>query len=200
MLLVVLEETLRSKVNLAYRGAIAVGRYEISPHFLIGPAIDEAAGAHELAQGIHMADSGCLWPRRASAKGLATQHTLVKFPVPLKGGDTFDTYTVSPLEQARSNVDADLLARRLIGTFSGLKHGCCSQAPEHNSAYQSVLRTAELALSRRSISELTNPRCLPPIAQTLLSLCHTRSPELARDNPVYQVPPLQRDFDVPQRF
>lgn len=46
----VLEETLRSAIPLAYRGAISVGDYDISPHFLIGKAIDEAADAHNLAK------------------------------------------------------------------------------------------------------------------------------------------------------
>jgi hypothetical protein len=38
-----LEWTLRSNVPLAFRGAIAIGAYEVDPNFLIGQAIDEAA-------------------------------------------------------------------------------------------------------------------------------------------------------------
>ena len=41
----ILEHSLRSTVPLAYRGAVAVGKYEISPHFLIGEAIDQAAAS-----------------------------------------------------------------------------------------------------------------------------------------------------------
>lgn len=115
----VLERVLRSSVPLAYRGAIAVGRYEVSPHFLIGKAIDEAASAHELAQG------ALIWltPEAHShvghwLLGQPRNTHLVKFDVPLRGGDTFNTYTVSPLEQARDGDDANVLARNLLATFS----------------------------------------------------------------------------------
>lgn len=115
-----LAQTLRSSVPLAYRGAIAVGSYEVSPHFLIGQAIDEAAGAHEIAQGAF------IWvtpgARGHVARWLKDQPRnthLVKFDVPLKGGDIFNTYTVSPLEQAQNEADANALTRSLLGTFSG---------------------------------------------------------------------------------
>jgi hypothetical protein len=116
----ILNWTLRSKVPLAYRGAVAVGSYGLSSQFLIGPAVDEAAAAHEIAQGAFI----WLTPnaRELVAKFLRNQPAnthLVKFNVPLKGGDTYETYTVSPLEQARGVADADILTRALLGTFSG---------------------------------------------------------------------------------
>jgi len=116
----VLDKVLRSHVPLAYRGAIAVGDYEVSPHFLIGRAIDEAADGYGLAQGAFV------WLMPAAREHVAQwlepqpQNThLVKFDVPLKGGDVFNTYTVSPLEQARSVADANWLAGTLLSTFSG---------------------------------------------------------------------------------
>ena len=114
----VLDRVLRSDVVLAYRGAIAVGSYEVSPHFLIGQTIDEAASAHELAQGAFI----WLTPgaRDYVARWLKPQpHNthLVNFDVPLKGGNSFNTYTVSPLEQARGESDAGVLARNLLATF-----------------------------------------------------------------------------------
>jgi len=116
----VLDRVLRSSVPLAYRGAIALGSYEVSPHFLIGQAIDEAASAHELAQGAliwltpEARDEVALW-----LKDQPKNTHLVKFDVPLKGGNTFNTYTVSPLEQAGGEADAIVLTRTLLGTFSG---------------------------------------------------------------------------------
>jgi hypothetical protein len=115
----VLDRGLRSSIPLAYRGAITVGSYEVSPQVLIGPAIDDAADAHELAQG------AVVWLSPGARYQVAqwlTDHPqnarLVMFDVPLKGGDTFGTYTVSPLEQARDEDDANMLARSLLGTFS----------------------------------------------------------------------------------
>jgi len=120
----VLDRVLRSKVPLAYRGVIAVGHYEVSPHFLIGQAIDEAAGARDLAQGAFVwltpnaRDEVALW-----LKDQPHNTHLVKFDVPIKGGDTFNTYTVSPLEQARGEEDANRQTRTLLGTFSSSSMG-----------------------------------------------------------------------------
>lgn len=120
----VLDRVLRSTVPLAYRGAIAVGDYEVSPHFLIGPAIDEAADVYGLAQGAFI----WLMPaaRDPVARWLEPQpHNthLVKFDVPLKGGDAFNTYTVSPLEQAPTEAEAKWLAGNLLATFTDSSMG-----------------------------------------------------------------------------
>jgi hypothetical protein len=114
-----LEWTLRSAVPLAFRGAIALGSYEIDTNFLIGQAIDDAAAAHELAQAAIIFFTPAA--RDHVARWLQDQPRnthLVEFDVPLSGGDTFGTYTVSPLEQARDQADADKLTRNLLATFS----------------------------------------------------------------------------------
>jgi hypothetical protein len=115
----ILDRMLRSCVPLAYRGAITIGNYELSPHFLIGQAIDEAAAAHDLAQGAFIwltpraRDEVALW-----LKNQPRNTHFVKFDVPLKSGDTFSTYTVSPLMQARGPDDANSLTSNLLRTFS----------------------------------------------------------------------------------
>lgn len=116
----ILEHSLRSNVPLAYRGAIAIGSYQVSPHFLIGEAIDEAAGAHELAQGAFIWLTPAARARVSQVLAERPHNThMVKFPVPLRDGNTFETFTVSPLEQARGLEDAHLLTKTLLGTFSG---------------------------------------------------------------------------------
>jgi hypothetical protein len=117
----IMDRTLRSKVPLAYRGAIDIGIHEVSPHFIIGPAVDQAATVYDLAQGAFV------WfapkARDEVSKLLkANPHLetfLVEFDVPFKNGDRFNTYTVSPLAHARDTDDANLLTRSLLGTFSG---------------------------------------------------------------------------------
>jgi hypothetical protein len=115
-----LHSALHSEVPLAYRGAIAIGEYDISPPFVIGRAVDEAASAYARAQGAMV----WLTPRARNqvANWLKDQPRnthLVKFDVPLKGGDAFGTYTVSPLEQARDQNEANALTKRLLESFSG---------------------------------------------------------------------------------
>jgi hypothetical protein len=114
----VLDRVLRSEIPFAYRGAIAIGEYEVSPHFLIGQAIDEAAAAHELAQGAIIWLTPAARDRVADWLRVQPGTHMVKFDVPLKGGDTLNTYTLSSLEQAKSVNDAELLTHNLLTTFS----------------------------------------------------------------------------------
>lgn len=115
----VLDWALRAEIPLAYRGAVSVGRHAISSNFLVGEAIDEAAAAHEAA------DGALVW-LMPTARDLVADFLrsnpknthLVKFAVPIKDGKRFETYTVSPLEQAASEKDSQSLARTLLGTFS----------------------------------------------------------------------------------
>lgn len=116
----VLAWTARSSTPLAYRGVVAYGEYEISAPFILGPAIDEAAAHHELAQG------AVVW-LLPSAKALAADWLkeqprnthLVVHEVPLKGGHALETYTVSPVVQAANEAGARLIAAALLATFSG---------------------------------------------------------------------------------
>jgi len=50
-----IDEAAHPPVPLAYRGAIAVGQFALDSHFCIGPAVDEAAGAMDLA------DAALVW-------------------------------------------------------------------------------------------------------------------------------------------
>jgi len=111
----------RSSTPLAYRGAVAYGEYEIQPHFIVGKAIDEAASYYELAQ------AAVVWllPQARDIvanqlRGLPSNTHLVRFEVPLKAGDSFDSYTVSPLLQARDDHDAHALTSALLDTFQPL--------------------------------------------------------------------------------
>jgi hypothetical protein len=114
----VLYHVLKSEIPFAYRGAIAIGEYEVSEHFLIGPAIDEASAAHEMAQGSMIWLTPAALQRVSAWLAIKPGTHMVKFDVPLKGGDTFATYTLSPLEQARNFDDAEVITKNLLGTFS----------------------------------------------------------------------------------
>jgi hypothetical protein len=115
----VLDQVLRSAIPVAYRGAIAIGEYEVSPHFLIGQAIDEAAAAYELAQGAIIWLTPAARERVSDWLDVRPGTHMVKFDVPLKGGYTLNTYTLSPLEQAKDVNDAEKLTQRLLATFTG---------------------------------------------------------------------------------
>ena len=108
----------RSSTPLAYRGVVAYGEYEIQPHFIVGKAIDEAASYYELAQ------AAVVWllPQTRDIvanqlRGLPSNTHLIRFKVPLKAGEAFESYTVSPILQARDPQDAEALTTAILNTF-----------------------------------------------------------------------------------
>ena len=131
----------RSRAPLAYRGAVTYGGYELRSNFILGPAVDEAARAHDAAQG------ALIWlmpsAREIVADWLRNQPTnthLVRFDVPLKGGDVFHSYTVSPLgrwhklpcqlDLAASEVDIVVQAEKVVsigGLSAGRRRARCAR-------------------------------------------------------------------------
>ena len=109
---------------LAYRGCLSFGQFEVRENFLVGPAVDEAAAASELAQGafIWMLPSALdLFMSYGVQKEthLRPDRTFSAWQVPLKGGDCFNTFAVSPLSLARTEAERDLIHTRIMETFSG---------------------------------------------------------------------------------
>lgn len=108
----------RSSTPLSYRGTVSYGRFIIEPSFIVGEAIDEATTYHESAQGAVVwllpstKDKVADW-----LKDQSTNTHLVRFNVPLKNGDEFQSYTVSPIVQAGDVRDAIDLTIKILGTF-----------------------------------------------------------------------------------
>lgn len=124
----------RCNTPLAFRGAITYGEYAMSSNFIIGPAVDSAAAAHELAEGaiIWLMPEAkdavdrwlAIWRERnpnveaGAAPFRATNTHLVQHAVPLKKREhPLATHTVSPLLQAAGVEDAIALAKALLATF-----------------------------------------------------------------------------------
>jgi hypothetical protein len=91
---------------LAYRGAISWGEFEMTPPFVIGPAIDNSAEWEQLG------DIAAIW-LSPSALFIAQdvlsntpnalndsvgQPLVVEYEVPLKGGSTFKTMAIRPTD------------------------------------------------------------------------------------------------------
>lgn len=116
----ILNYSARSTTPLTYRGVVTYGQYELRPQFILGKAIDEAASYHELAQAAvvwllpHARDLVTEWLCRRTKPG--NTH-FVSFGVPMKNGDEFRSYTVSPIVQTRDEGDANGLVASLIETF-----------------------------------------------------------------------------------
>ena len=109
----------RSSTPLSYRGVVSYGKYIIEPSFIVGEAIDEAANYHESAQGAVV----WLLPSTKNRvedwlKDQPKNTHLVRFNIPLKNGDKFHSYTVSPIVQALDVQDAVALTIKILGTFN----------------------------------------------------------------------------------
>jgi hypothetical protein len=94
---------------LMYRGCIAFGEFAFEQNFLVGEAVDDAAAGLDRAQGafVWLTPSANLLPCiDHSLKGPMGKHPLIRYAVPLKGGDSYDTFCVVPFA-----CDGSLLAR-----------------------------------------------------------------------------------------
>lgn len=98
---------------IAFRGAISCGEYDLTDKFVIGQAIDDAAEAERLGQGalIWFTPSATRVFEAASermkrdgpiAQRAALFMPALLWPVPLKGGDVYETWVVNPLSMAET--------------------------------------------------------------------------------------------------
>jgi hypothetical protein len=82
----------------AYRGCVTFGDFEIEENFYVGRAVYAAAEHYERAQGAFVwlaPDAKQAWERCTGTKD-GMEALLPKHAVPLKGGDTYETYVVVP--------------------------------------------------------------------------------------------------------
>jgi hypothetical protein len=107
--------------RLAFRGALSVGDFEMSNDctFIAGPAVDDAAALHEQAQGAFVWIAPSAMPGAGYAVPTVefSGHRLIRYRVPLKGGDTYDTFAVSPFDAESPESERRFQAALLLGSF-----------------------------------------------------------------------------------
>jgi hypothetical protein len=122
----VIAEATHAPVPLAFRGAIAFGEYSAEEEFVIGPAVDEAAAAHEAA------DAAVVWfcpSAMAVLDGFRPPPTPIQklqdlerkyiardCDVPLKQGRRFRTAVVQPFAAVEST-KIESCIERTLSTF-----------------------------------------------------------------------------------
>ena len=107
---------------LAYRGCITYGEFDVQGNFLIGLAIDEAADLMDRAQGAFTWLTSRAVERLEPVKSnlpLLASHGIVSYVVPLKGGDTFETCSVCPLDWDGTRETHATVASAMLDTFVG---------------------------------------------------------------------------------
>jgi hypothetical protein len=112
----------QSPPALAYRGCITYGHFDVQDTFLIDPAVDEAAELMDRARGaftwLTSSAAERLEPVKAEAHFLAS-HGIVRYAVPLKGGDTFETFAVCPFDWEGTQETNATVASAFLDTFVG---------------------------------------------------------------------------------
>ncbi len=124
--------------TLAYRGCITFGEYTSRDPFILGPAIDEAAGMMDEADGafvwlsprakqiwetfvnavlpvlgpVSTTDAAAVWQGREANIGL------LRYDVPMKNGSKFETYAVSPFARAFDSNRRTQIVDYLMKSFS----------------------------------------------------------------------------------
>lgn len=108
----------------AYRGCIAYGDFYLDDRFLVGEAVDEAAGGMDIADGafVWLAESAknSLERTRVSFGGGCTPLTRYKVPRKTHRGDaeaTIDTFVASPFEWQPTVEHAESVVDALLRTF-----------------------------------------------------------------------------------
>jgi hypothetical protein len=83
---------------LAYRGAVTYGEFVIEPPFILGEAVDEAAEAERLAEGafVWLCPSALDYFFEVPDDEHLTDLMPFRFPVPMKGGQNFETIVIPP--------------------------------------------------------------------------------------------------------
>jgi hypothetical protein len=114
----------RTNPALAYRGCISFGEFEVRDNFLVGPAVDEAAAASDLAQGAFVwllpsALDAFMSTAEEIRSNRANASNYLEWEVPLKGGDSFVTYAVSPFALATTEAEVEETHSRIFETFTG---------------------------------------------------------------------------------
>jgi len=131
-------------VPLAMRGCISRGRFAIVDRFVLGPAVDEAAEAADLAE------AAIVWLLPSASEELLPAmrhaHTIVMpYRVPLKQGATLTAPCVIPFYELKSDKERLAHCERVLRTFDSRRLDVCVKR-EHT---ESFLEACERELERR---------------------------------------------------
>lgn len=116
---------------LSFRGAISYGEFEMTEdgRFIVGPAVDDAAENHASAQGAFAwvtpaAHAVLVAPNHITAGGdPPPRHPmpLIRYDVPIKGGDRFSTYAVTPFASCKTKEECAAIRGRILDSFADPK-------------------------------------------------------------------------------
>jgi hypothetical protein len=107
----------------AYRGALSYGDFEMSGPFILGPAVNEAAEQHEIAQAaaVHLTSSARELAVLRDDSDWWGEELFVRWSLPLaKSKKNLDTIVINPFATQEFHRDERVeWAQRLLRTFTG---------------------------------------------------------------------------------
>ena len=116
---ILMSDALDEDPKFVYRGCVSYGEFAVRDHFVVGKAVTAAAELAEIAQGAFVwLDSVALAARAGWADPGAPYHNLMRWKVPMKGGDVFDTFAVLPFGFFHDKPTREAMIRVIDATFA----------------------------------------------------------------------------------
>jgi hypothetical protein len=105
---------------LAYRGCITCGEFAADGEFYLGPAVYEAA------ENMEAIEAALVWYGPSGERRLTKSHDLIhelysrfflRHPVPVKGGQSYETWVVSPFGNTEDDAERTAMKSKILATF-----------------------------------------------------------------------------------
>jgi len=115
----IMDEALEQAPHFLYRGCMTVGEFAVSDRFVVGKAISIAASLADRAQGAFVwLDQSAVDALGTSRQGRrAARFNLFHWKVPMKGGDEFETLTVTPFGPFHDADQRSQMLKRAMASF-----------------------------------------------------------------------------------
>src|SRR5579871_1081383 len=128
----------------AYRGCITFGQFASDARtttFFVGPAVDEAAGMMNEAQGafVFLPPSSRVISSNGFRAAIEPGGHLVPYSVPIKGIGSVPTYVVSPFDVDTKKEESEMIANNMIATFTSDTLDVAVKKENTASFYRAVL-------------------------------------------------------------
>jgi hypothetical protein len=149
---------------IAYRGAVSVGYFAIDENFILGPAVDEAAGLMEVADGalVWLAPSAerlkhIIWLK----SGVRWSDLIIRADVPLSDGRMVHMNVINPFALSDA-AEAKIVRKNLLGSMGSDRLDVVLKRQNTNRFFRAIDAATRLAAFKKKMV----PRREPPPRST----------------------------------
>ena len=146
--------------SIAYRGVVTAGLFAIEDNFILGPAVDEAAGLMEVA------DAAVVWLAPGAGKlkhvlhppeGARWADLVIDADVPLKDGRSVRMKVINPFALS-DVVEAKIMRKNLMGSMASDRLEVVLKRQNTALFFKAIDKRAEFAATKAWLAERHNAR------------------------------------------